>query len=218
MTLEEARAFLATHGWQFNRKEHSHPNESLIPAFEASSDADKARMIEAGEVLLTQGNADDQSLAGPFLRSIPLPALAWSRLVAAYTTGSYDEAHPVARILETAFEPLSDTDAATLERLFLADPRRNLRIGGVVLKRRPSERAWDALAEVVRSSSDPRDLALAARQAEAVGRVVEFIALMRAKPEAVQRGTVDAMSDVHYSCFHVDEIAAALRSDDGTRR
>lgn len=122
MRLDEARTYRAIQGSPHERPYHSHPNESLIPAFEAASPMEKAKMTDAALTLL-DGSDDDQCVAASFLRGIPLDAALWSRLVVAYTSGRYPETHALPRLLENASEHLSNADVAALESRFLADPR-----------------------------------------------------------------------------------------------
>lgn len=201
MRVDEARALLANLGSEYARHDQAFANETLVPGFDAASDTDKARILEAAETLVVDGDQSDKSLAAGFLESVPSRADLWPRLVGAYARSGCSDGDPLAALLGNSWPFLDDASVDALERLFLDKPARQLNIARAIVNRRTVRVVWDALIAVARASADPVQLQLVSRAMGEVERFGEFIDIMRAKPRAVQEATAKRLSSAHYNEF-----------------
>jgi hypothetical protein len=184
MSVAEARNLLASTGTA--RHDEAIGHAPIFEWYRESTDsAARARVVEAAEVVLTEGHDDEHDFVVVVLGLDANPE-RMSRLVNLYEARGWDASHPLADFFR--WRELAPEARATLARLYRSDPARQVTLLQPVLPLDQDGGAWRAFLATVRKENRPRHL-VRAHRACPLDRHPAFFEAMRGKAEQVVRRT-----------------------------
>lgn len=183
MSLADARHLLSATGTMRHDEALGHAPIDRWYEEETDSRA-RARVVDAAEVVLAEGDDDEHDFA---LKVLALDASAerLSRLVDLYAARGWDSTHPLAEFFRWR-RHLSPEARAVLLRLYTSDPEGHVMLLQPVLALDQDGAAWTAFVATLRDARTPRELVTAYRSCPA-DRFPAFLAAMRGREEPVVR-------------------------------
>lgn len=189
LSIQQARDYIASttpDNYPKDRFIHS----AHVDLYNDGSDADKQRVVEAMETLLTGGVDWEQKMAAAFFKTVGTPSDVLDRLLAHYARHGGE---PIAELLGHSWFALSPAQASAARALFVKDPAQQIALGGAALAHDDGT-AWAALASTIASSDDAATLAAAFTAAYSADREDDFYAAMKSRPAPLVRATAALMS------------------------
>jgi hypothetical protein len=135
--------------------------QPLVEWYERVSDSSaKARVLQAVEVLLLEGDAFQQELAATFVSCVPIPSDLANRLAELYASRGWDSDHRLSALLGGRNDLTPDA-RATLRRVYLQDPLRQHKLLSVALQEDEDGRVWKECLGRARLLQRPEEFASA---------------------------------------------------------
>ncbi len=189
LSVQEARDYIASttpDNYPKDRFIHS----AHVDLYNEGSDADKRRVVEAMETLLTGGVDWEQKMAAAFFKTVGAPSDVVDRLLACYAQHG---SAPIADVIGHSWYALNPAQAAAARALFVGDPAHNIALAGAALAHDDGS-GWNALAHTIATSDDAAVLAAAFEAAYGASRDDDFYAAMKSRPASLVRATAALMS------------------------
>jgi hypothetical protein len=162
MSLRDAWGIAVGTGRQ-ERKSDAVAGQPLVEWYHRSSDEEaRARVLEAMEVLLTEGSPFQEELAANVVSAVPCPSGLANRLVELYASRGWDSDHYLSSFVG-GLRDLAPEARETLRRVFMQDPRRQHKLLGAVLEGDEDGVAWREYLGRVRALRQSQELAHAYR-------------------------------------------------------